>query len=322
VNATANAGLYTLSGEIAARKDLIAGLQNEITARKQLASEGYDETNALVILNDALNQQKDLLDKLSHENPYETMISSLKSMADLVGKFTEGESNRYLSAAMKDLTTSTGTQVINQEMSTIQLLQQEVDLKQQSADIDAQANLQVLNIQRGLGIARGVTAGQSAASQIRDIQAQQAKQQTAVQQQLALVQAQIGAAAALYGIDLNNLTLQQQRTLLLNQEVNLQTQLTAQSVLQAQALIAIYNQLKSGNVTLPAGVLPVYNPVYSLPSGSGYTINGEGGGAPVTINGGITVNYSGAADPAALAAAIQAAITQINFNKTVGVSGA
>lgn len=296
-------------GGAAALKDITDSLDAQVAQLKAKQKQILDKFNVTV---------GELASPPGTESYVQTIsqiASTLKDAAD-AGAST-AQQIQYLNLSLDQLKKKVGSDLRSEEETTISLLQKQIDLKQQSADIDAQAANAALGVSRSLGLQRGATAGQGAAQQLRDIEAQRQKQQKDIAAQQKALDAQLGTQAELFGINLKGLSLDQQKALLLKDQLDIQTQITAETVAQIQNQQAFYANLAAGKVSVPAGVLP---PGLAIPTGAGYSF---GSGAPAPINvttPQIVINYSGTADPKALADSLKAAIKQINLDRAVGRS--
>lgn len=276
-------------------------------------------------------QQKQILDKFNQtvgelyapkgtENYVQTIAQIATTLRDAAGAgASAAQQVAYLNGALTQLKTTVGNDLNDEEKTLLDNLQKEIDLKQQSADIDAAAANQALGVQRSLGLTRGVTAGQGAAQQLRDIENQRQKQQKDITNQLTLVDAQIGQQKSLFKINTDGLTLDQQRQLILKDQLAIQTQITAQTYQQIKNQQEFYANLAAGRVSVPQGVLPSD---LKLPTGAAYSLGSSPiSSQPLTIQTPqIVIQYSGAADPKVLAQAVRDGILQINNERRSGRS--
>lgn len=171
------------------------------------------------------------------------------------------QQTQYLGLALGDLTAKIGRDLRGAEQDAIDLLLQQIDLQKQREQIISDAATAEQQARAAAGLDRALTPAQQAALQIKAIEDQKNAQLQAIDEQLAQIDAQIGAQKELFGLTSD-------RNDLLAKQLDIQKEITAETVAAISAQMAFYNQLLNGTIpSLPAGIFPGS-------SVSTYSING------------------------------------------------
>lgn len=247
----------------------------------------------------------------------EQIAAALKQARDAGA--SAAEQMQYLKEAMDNLKVSIGKDLRDEEKSTLDLLQKEIDLEKQRTDIINQAYSQARSIQDSLGLSRAFTPAQSAALRIREINIQRDQQLYQVDQQKQLLDAEIGGQAALFGWSLKDLQSADAKTKLLARQVDLQKQLTALTVMQITANQDFLKSLNAGQIpALPANLLPSG---FLFPTGGAYTPTPGAGGGPPGSGTPINIHFNGpvSGNPREYADYMVRALRGINIWRASGV---
>jgi hypothetical protein len=192
------------------------------------------------------------------------------SMADAVG---------FVNAKLLEIHTSINETLRDDANSTIQQMEQEIQLQQQRAQTIAQTNQQINNILNQGVQARGRSVAVQKAQQIRDAEDQEAITLHQQDQQENLLKAQIGDKAKLFGLTLDQQSLDAAA-------LAIQEQITAEDDQQIQLLAEMQKLLPyTGTQGLIPGV-PQFNalgqPLPTPPAQPTLTVNLPTPGAAVT----------------------------------------
>lgn len=163
----------------------------------------------------------------------QSTISQLQQLNQQVQDFinaggSASQAAEFLARSLNSIEVSTQTDLLNTEQGVVNLLLQQIQLRQQAAQLihdEAQQEKDILNA--GV-ISRTRSVAQNQALQILQLRQQRDLQLKDINNQIAQNQAQIGNAQQLFGLTLN-------QNDLLKDQVEIQTELTNQTNLQVAA---------------------------------------------------------------------------------------
>lgn len=316
------------------RDQAIAQLSGSKSGKKELQNLLPDLDQQIA---DLQGQQQQLLDQFHQnlaalsipEDAGRDTITQIQQIADALKQAAQAgasaaEQMQYLDEAMNDLKVSIQNDLLNEEQTTLGLLQKEIDLQQQKSQLINQTYAQQKSIADSLALNRAQTPAQSAALQIRETGIQSDYQLQQLDQQQQLLEAQIDGQAQLFGWDLQDLQTADAKTKLLQQQVALQQQLTAQTVAQIKANQSFLGQLNAGNIpALPPGSLPSN---FTWPTGGAYSPTPGATGAynpnaalTGTTPSGVTININvNGGNPSDIVDALQNGLRLTNLSSQLG----
>lgn len=271
-----------LQDELANRASAVAKLQGRKGGMDQLNKLLPEMDKQISALNDQLNQlkqtQQQVFDNFSKNLDFMKVATGAQSAAQAISQIattlreaadagaSAGDQIDYLNRSVNQLTASLGRDLRSAEQNAVDLMLQQIDLQRQRQDIIDQADQQEAQIRASLGITRVQTPGQAAAAQIRAIEEQKAKQLKSLDEQALQIDAQIGAQKELFGLTSD-------RNVLLATQLDIQKQITAETVAQIQSQIDFYRQLASGQIPDLPGSMEDFLRNFSLtPSAPIYNI--------------------------------------------------
>jgi hypothetical protein len=236
------------------------------------------------------------------------IATALKQAADAGA--TAAEQIKYLNGAMDALKTKTAGGLRTDQMDTLNMMKQQLDLTKQRNDLNDSYSQSVLNIKRSLGLAPALTPAQQAAIQLRDLKKQHDDQLAQIDEQAATLKAQLDGRAELFGWSLKDLNTATARAAILAQQLTIERAITAETIARITATEGMLAQMAAGKIpSLPAGVLP---PGFSFPSGTNSTYNIQPGAIVINVP-----NSTMSADD--MAALLQKALGGINRGRMVGL---
>jgi hypothetical protein len=263
----------------------IADLQGQI--KKQI--DDFHKTTAELSVPEAAGRQT--IDQIAQ-------IAAALTQASLAGA-SAADQVKYLNAAFQDLSVSIGKDLRGEEQQTLDLLQKEIDLQTQKTNLINSAYMQQRQISNSLALSRAATPAQTAALQIREVGIQRDQQLQQLDMQDQLLKAQIDGQAQLFGWTLKDLQSADAKTKLLDQQVQLQKQITAETISQITANQSFLKSLSAGLIpALPAGLLPSnftgwtpgsqFSPTPGTPGAPVQIIINAPGGNPKSITDGLS----------------------------------
>lgn len=290
-----NEGSKSIKDTIAAlereRADAVTRLSGKKGGKKELQAITDDIDKALT---DLRRKQKEVLDSFQSQlgllrvgegmrdaaQSVQQIATALKQAADAGA--SAADQVDFLNLALADLKNKIGRDLRDEEQATIDLLLQSIDLQKQREQILEDAAERERNVRRSLGLERALTPEQSAAKQIAAIRKQRDEQLKALDEQQARLNAELEGRAELFDLNLEGLDVDAQRTALVDRQLVLQREITAELVAQIQAQQSFFADLAAGRIpALPAGVLPSG---FAAPAGSNFTI----GSVQIVVGSGVT----------------------------------
>lgn len=170
----------------------------------------------------------------------EDLNKQIKEFVDAGG--SAAEAAEFFARSLAQIKTSTATDLLNAEQSTVQALLQEIDLQKQKKQLISDELAQEQQILNQGVVSRERSQAQQQASQIQALRKQRDDQLRNINQQLDMTKAQIGGQQQLFGLT-------NDRNTLLQRQVEIQTQLTAQTTAQLQAeeqLLTVLGKITPG----------------------------------------------------------------------------
>lgn len=303
----------------------IAQLKVQLAAAQQIHGKGTKDIRQQTVdsltneINQLEAQQKQILESFRQTLANAELPSGMASFAQQLEQIaktlkdaagagaTAAEQIKYLDVAMKNLTTSMGDTLRDEESNLLGLMQQDISIRDQQKQVLLNESEQIAAIKGQLGVGRQWTPAQQAALQILQIKQQATQQLSALKDQQTMLEAQIGGEAQLFGLSMKDLDAQNAKANILALQVKLQKEATAELVAQIAAEQKWYQELLSGKIpALPVGALP---PGFNWPGGGGNTF------------GDIVVNVNSPTDltPQQLAQMVRDAMLQITRQRLSGL---
>ncbi len=245
-------------------------------------------------LNDLRARQKQILDDFRSKTSIFSVPEGARDAAEAIAAIarelknaadagaTAADQIAFLNGSLTDLKNKIGRDLRDEELDAIDLLKQQIDLQQQRADIEKQAADAELAVRRRSGLDRALTPAQQAALEIRAIREKRDEQLKQIDEQQRLLSAELEGKAELFGLDLKSLDITAQRTALIDRQVELTRQMTAELVAQIRAQQDFFRDLAAGRIpALPAGLLPTG---FNFPGGGIFQL--QPGAVQITVTGG------------------------------------
>ena len=271
-------------------KDTIAGLEREradAIARLSGKKGGKKELQPILdeldkSLTELRSKQKQILDSFTSQlglllvpegardaaEAIQNIAKAMKEAADAGA--SAAQQTEFLNRSLDQLKTKIGRDLRSEEQETIDLLLQNIDLQKQREKIIEDAADREKQVRQSLGLERALTPEQSAAKQIAAIRKQRDEQIKALDEQQARLNAELEGRSELFDLNLEGLDVDAQRTSLIDRQLVLQREITAELVAQIQAQQDFYADLAAGRIpALPAGVLPSG---FAAPAGASFQI--------------------------------------------------
>jgi hypothetical protein len=211
---------------------------------------------------------------------------------------------KFLNGTLDQLKQTIGQSLRTEEQQTVNMMLQSIDLTAQRAQIVTDEALQETNIRRSLGLAVALTPAQQAAQQIAILRKNRDLQLAQIDQQKAMLQAQLDGQMQLFGWTQKDLTAADTKKRLLAEQLDLQRSITAETIASITAQTNYFAALAAGKIPkLPASVYPA-----NFNTGS------------MTYSPQVTVNVAGTnATPEQIAKAITDVLKQINIQRQMGL---
>jgi len=170
---------------------------------------------------------------------------------------TAAEQMEYFKRSIEDLTTRLGRELRDEERETIGLLMREIDLRKERDEVIKQAAEDEAAVRRRAGLERALTPAQQAALEIRKIRERRDERLRELDNEQRLLDAQLEGRKELFGLSLGQLSLDDARRALLERQVALEREITAEIVACVRAQKDMLAALAAGGVPeLPVGLLP------------------------------------------------------------------